>query len=791
MCDGWEFTASWSDEFAIGHGEHDQVRLPHTTAELALHYADETAYEMISGYRIPVPADPARDGRRVFVTFDGAAHEATVFVDGQEILVHRSGYTAFTVELTSFLAEGEPVWLAVRLDSRESLNQPPFGHVVDYLTFGGLYREVWLDVRETSHIADIFVHTPTLNRVVSEITVEQPSGADRVTIRVIDAAGSVLTEASRAAPQSSDPTLVVESEVRDAGPWSPESPTLYTVEVVLAHGAVVLDTKLVRFGFRVSEFRADGFHLNGVPYKIRGLNRHQAYPYVGYAMPASLQRHDAEVLKNELQVNAVRTSHYPQSQHFMDACDELGLLVFTEIPGWQHIGDEEWKKVAVENTREMILQYRNHVSIVLWGVRINESGDDHDFYTRTNALSRELDPTRQTSGVRFLWRSELLEDVYTFNDFSHTGDNRPLLPRPLIHPDRRKAYLVGEFVGAMLPVKSFDAPSLHLEHALQFANVLNAVEKDDRNAGSFGWCMTDYYTHGDFGSGDRIGYYGVMDMFRNPKLTASVYSSAGEGAPVLDIASNMLIGDYRESRLGDNYIFTNADSVRFYKNDTLIKEFVPGSRRWRHLAHPPILVDDSIGDALAQGEGLGRARAEAIKSSIMDVQRYGQKIPFSRVLLAAGRLLRWGISPRRAIRMYLTYVESWGASALEYRFEAVRDGRVVATVEKSSRPGLRLAASSSSAVLTEGATYDVVAVRVQVTDPHGNIAPYAQLPLTLHLEGPAELIGPAVVVSEGGRCGTYVRSTGEVGPVTLTISTPGVDDVVVDLEVRSMDEVSA
>ena len=106
---------------------------------------------------------------------------------------------------------------------------------------------------------------------------------------------------------------------------------------------------------------------------MRGLNRHQSYPYMGYAAPESLQREDARILKEELCCNAVRTSHYPQSQYFIDECDRLGLLVFTELPGWRHIGDERWKEQACENLREMILQYRNHPSIVLWGVRINEA----------------------------------------------------------------------------------------------------------------------------------------------------------------------------------------------------------------------------------------------------------------------------------------------------------------------------------------------------------------------------------------------------------------------------------
>lgn len=100
---------------------------------------------------------------------------------------------------------------------------------------------------------------------------------------------------------------------------------------------------------------------------------------MGYAAPASMQIFDADILKRELGVNAVRTSHYPQSQDFIRRCDEIGLLVFTEFPGWQHIGDEEWKRQAVQNLKEMIVQYRNHPSIILWGVRINESQDDDVF----------------------------------------------------------------------------------------------------------------------------------------------------------------------------------------------------------------------------------------------------------------------------------------------------------------------------------------------------------------------------------------------------------------------------
>ena len=118
-----------------------------------------------------------------------------------------------------------------------------------------------------------------------------------------------------------------------------------------------MDERIDRIGFRRAEFKKDGFYLNGKKIKLRGLNRHQSYPYVGYAMPKSMQQLDADILKRELGVNAVRTSHYPQSHYFIERCDEIGLLVFTEIPGWQHIGDAAWKDQAVENVRDMVKQY--------------------------------------------------------------------------------------------------------------------------------------------------------------------------------------------------------------------------------------------------------------------------------------------------------------------------------------------------------------------------------------------------------------------------------------------------
>ncbi|MBZ0297218.1 MAG: glycoside hydrolase family 2 protein, partial [Anaerolineae bacterium] len=177
--------------------------------------------------------------------------------------------------------------------------------------------------------------------------------------------------------------------------WSLNNPARYGLwtELQLADGNTD-DNGAFPFGFREAEFRDDGFYLNGEKINLIGLNRHQTYPYIGAAAPKRLQEKDADIIKHELGCNIVRTSHYPQSPHFLRRCDEIGLLVFEEIPGWQFIGDEDWQGISLRDVEAMIKRDRNHPSIVLWGVRINESQDNTAFYTRTNELAHQLDPTR-------------------------------------------------------------------------------------------------------------------------------------------------------------------------------------------------------------------------------------------------------------------------------------------------------------------------------------------------------------------------------------------------------------
>ena len=761
---GWEFAGHFTPEFAAGgQTAAETVNLPHTCRRTPFDYFDEGIYQMDCGYRKSVLLPASAENKRIFLIIGAAGHSAQVYVDGKPCGErHNCGYTSFTRELTGFITPGQPALLSIEVDSRESQNLPPFGHVIDYMTYGGLYREVRLEIRDRCHISDIFAKPEKSGRLQVECRAEGTPDAVRHTL---------FLEGNKVCEVTSETPDQCALDVPEVKLWDIDRPTLYTLVSELMQNGEVTDRVEMRIGFREAIFQKDGFYLNGRKIRLVGLNRHQSYPYVGYAMPASMQRYDADILKKELGLNAVRNSHYPQSPHFIDRCDELGLLVFTEIPGWQHIGDEVWKQQAIQNTRDMVTQYRNHPSVILWGVRINESGDDDEFYRRTNQTAHSLDPTRQTGGVRCIKKSSLLEDVYTYNDFVHDGTNAGCEPKKAVTSSMKKAYLISEYNGHMYPTKTFDSEEHRLEHALRHVRVLDSVWSHRDIAGSFGWCFFDYNTHRDFGSGDRICYHGVCDMFRNPKLAAHAYSVMQDEIPVLEVSSSMDIGEHPASNRGRVYIFTNADSVRFYINDVFIREYRHSDSEYKNIPRPPIEVTDYIGDRIEKGENFKKKQAGYVKDILNESTRFGMSaLSVSSKAKAAWLVLRYGMRFGDAYALYGKYIGNWGDKATVYRFEAVRDGKVVRTVSKTPFGSLSLKAVPSGTELTEGETYDVAAVRIEMTDQNGNRLPFFNEAVTADITGAAEIIGPKTVILRGGSGGTYIKTIGKSGEAALTLA---------------------
>ena len=782
--EGWLFAPTFDPALVRPECQPEltPVRLPHTVKVLPYNYCNENEYQRLCGYRREFFAPKEWEGRTVLLTFGAIAHDATVFCNGRRLFHHGCGYTSFTVDLTCALRLGQKNVVAVRCDCREDLNIPPFGGQMDQLTYGGIYRAVCLDIKEPAYLRDVFIEAKAAGdfRIYSSTVGETVGCTLQAEIR---------SPAGSRALYNGVLSLPITGTLNGVHPWSVEHPTLYTLTVRLIRPGTgglpdrVLDEQTLRVGFRTLQFVAGGLYLNGQRVELRGLNRHQSYAYQGYAMPDSIQRLDAQILKKQLGCNAVRTSCYDPA--FLDACDELGLLVFAEMPGWQHVGDDSWKAQALQNCREMVCQCRNHPSIFLWGARVSGSADDEAFCKRTNEAIHRLDPTRPTGGTHQRRKGLLLEDVYAYNDYSYRGRGTGCEPRAAVTPDTRKGYLISEFGGQQFPTKAFDDESHRLMHALRIAAVLNDTIAQQGVAGSFGWCMADYNTHREFGSGDRICYHGVLDLFRNPKLAAAVYASQKiPRAPsdiVLEVSSGMVLGDLPEGMAGACWVFTNAESLRLYRDNDFVAEFAPDRRgRFAALPHPPIEVNDFVGSLLEKYEGLDHAVAPQVAAILNEMRRDAMELsPLSRA-----RMLSLRLSWNDLVQMYYKYIGVLGSPSAVYRFEAVWHGRAVRTVVREPVQSVRLECTVHNPLLTDGPTWDCAAVSLRAIDQNGNLLPYCSEAVQLWVEGPLQILGPSVVPLRGGMAGTYLATTGEAGPAVLHCRMEGALDTHAALVVR-------
>jgi beta-galactosidase len=737
----WRYAPEWRDEWArrpfVASDGAAIVDLPHTNRMLPFNDFDELSYQFVSCYqkRLSIPR-PSAAGDLAFLDFEGIASSAEVYVEGELAASHEGGYTPFAVPVGAWA--GREVLVTVKVDSTERPEVPPFGDVIDYLTYGGIYREVSLRSVPGVFIANVFPR-PRWSSAAADLSASvflacsgKAAFEGRLALSLSRAGHelsrvelSVSLSAPGGEPRSAagdPPSRAFElqfGQLRDIVPWSLTDPALYDLEVELvpaeAPGEAV-DRVSLRVGFRQAEFRPEGFYLNGERIVLRGLDRHQAFPYAGYAMPERVQRRDAEILKRELAVNCVRSSHYPASRHFLDACDELGLLVLEEIPGWQHIGGSEWKDRAVENVRAMIVRDWAHPSIFLWGVRINESRDDHDFYVRTNELARSLDPTRQTGGIRCIEGSELLEDVYTMNDFvMGSGAVALRFQRQVTGLSRNVPYLVTENMGHMYPVRRFDNEERLVEHALRHARVHDAAALHGDTAGAISWVFADYNTHHQFGAGDRVCYHGILDMFRIPKLAAHAYAAQRDLAegPVLEPLTVWARGERSECKVMPLVVMTNCDEVGLVMGDADKGRYRPDRRKWAGLPHPPVVIETDEG--------------------------------------------AWGMAWQDAV--FTGYVG--GKAVIERRF--AKDPVPVA---------LRLEADSVELrAQGPGDAWDATRVVLRLVDRCGNNLSFAFDPVALTVEGPGRIVGPTEFSLMGGVSAVWVRATGP-GRIALRARTP-------------------
>ncbi|WP_457588177.1 glycoside hydrolase family 2 protein [Ensifer canadensis] len=727
------FNANWvfRDGFELAHVHALQtgetVRLPHSAVELPYNYFDETDYQKPFTYQKRFDWRAEFEGREVSLVFDAAMADSVVYLNGKQIIAHKDGYTPFEARLTPHLVRGENL-ITVKIDGSENPEIPPFGGQIDYLCYAGIYRDVWLKVTSPISIANVKIETPDALAETKSVTArvflanpQQHALTGTLAAKIRRKGGGDVAAAS--IKVDGNEVMFTFPDLTDIELWDIDNPVLYALSLKLETQQGE-DVVTQRFGFRTALFTPEGFLLNGRSLKLRGLNRHQAFPHTGYAMGRRAQEKDADILKHELACNVVRTSHYPQSKWFIERCDEIGLLVFEEIPGWQHIGGEAWQKESIENVRRMIERDWNHPSIIIWGVRINESQDNHAFYAETNRLARELDPTRQTGGVRFITNSELLEDVYTMNDFILGNEELPGNNRGrVVLRDRVETtgitrpipYMITEYNGHMYPTKRFDQEQRQAEHVTRHLLILNAVAGDRDISGSTGWCMFDYNTHKDFGAGDRICYHGVLDMYRIPKLAAYAYSSQGDPKDnvVLQPVTFWARGERNIGGVLPLIVLTNCDYVEVKFGEWPAKRIYPDRENYPHLPHPPVVLD--------------------LRS--VTPEEFG----------------------------------TWGRVWREGSFTGYVDGKPVKTLTLPADPvPATLEVIADDTELRAGEN-DAVRVVVRALDQCGNLLPYFEEPVMLSLEGQGRIIGPSEHTLKGGATGFWVEAGEAKGKLELTV----------------------
>jgi beta-galactosidase len=711
------------------------VTLPHTVTPLSWGDWIPSSWEGLWIYRKHFSGAKLMNGR-VLLDFDGVMTNATVYLNGTELGQHLGGYLPWSVELTGSLVPGENV-LAVVVDGRW-LDQPPQGNAqgpasVDYLQPAGIYRDVTLRAVPDTYIADVFAKPTdvlTSPGLSIEATIKAASGGGRMQLLAELLDGST-TVAARAVNVRVGPGTTVASialnRLSGIQLWSPSTPKLYTVRTTLSGANLAPHTVTHTTGFRQASFEVGGFYLNGQRLEIFGINRHQLYPYTGMAAPGRLQQRDAVLLKEVLNCNMVRCSHYPQSPHFLDACDRIGLMVWEEVPGWQYVGDANFYQAFLQDVHAMVTRDRNRPSVIVWGTRLNESASYPTLYAEARNLAYALDGSRQTTGAMSTQSTAGWgEDLFAYDDYHHSSGNAMLAP-----PVAGVPYLVSEAVGAVDGAPTYrwidSSQTLGLQAQLH-AQVHDIARSNPAYAGLLGWCGIDYAS---LVGGARVWanmrWPGVIDTFRVPKPGAAFYRSQVSPAttPVILPAFYWDFGPFSPftGPGPSSLIATNCDRLEIYVGGTLLTTATPDTASYGSLAYPPVVVDLTVSTGTSLPE-----------------------------LLVVG------------------YVGQSQVAQLKMSADTTRD-TLALTLDDASIAG-------------DGT--DATRVTFRALDAYGNQRPYVVGGVTLSLSGPAALVGqnPFDFETYGGVGGAFIRSLpGHSGLVTVTAAHATLGQASVELTV--------
>ena len=600
--DGWEFRKPADTEWT-------SVNIPHTFNLDA--YRQPNYYQGKGLYRRVLTLPKVDPHRRYYLKIDAASKAAEVTVNGKSAGSHAGGYTAFVVDVTDYIQKENIIEITVD-NGRKDIT--PIS--ADFTFWGGIYRDVWLVSTPEQHFRmdnmgsdGVFVSTPEVNGQRGKIQVKGEVTNDAETAVTLEVQNQIYSPQGDLLQTRKQKVKLKAGETREFGYvsdvianpdlWSPETPSLYKVKTQLLNPKTneVIDEKTNKVGFRWFAFDGNkGFSLNGKPYKLRGVNRHQDQAPVGVALDDEAHRRDIRLIK-ELGCNFIRISHYPQDDAIVEMCDELGLLAWEEIPIINIVPDTPGYADNCElNLREMIRQHYNHPSIIAWGymneilltVPLVDSPEWQPCKERTVALAQRLEAalkeedSSRVSVMAFNMTNlynEIgldLEDVVGWNlyqgwyvdkleDFNKwcEDQHRRYPHHPMIisewgaGSDRRLHTTEGRAFDF-----SMEYQQTYVEHYLPF------IEEKEWISGCTYWNFIDFNVAARQESMPRVNNKGLFYNDRTPKDVAYYFKSMWrKDIPVLRIASRdwkVRVG--KEGETQQIKLYSNLPEVELFVN---------------------------------------------------------------------------------------------------------------------------------------------------------------------------------------------------------------------------------
>lgn len=363
--------------------------------------------------------------------FEGANITSDVYVNGEHVGQHVGGYVGFEYDISQWVRKGKENTISVRVDNSYNRDIIP-SQKADFFIYGGITRDVWLSIVPEVNLSRVLISSDSVSNQVAftslKVAVDNAEKLDRgyaIKSVIKDAMdGNVVAELSIPANEYSPDKSYAFPEVTDPKLWSPDQPHLYHVETMIVKGKKVIDRLHDRIGLRWYEFEPYGaFFLNGERLLLRGTHRHEEHAGYGAAMPNSLHRQDMEALK-DMGANFVRLGHYPQDPTIYEACDELGIIIWDELPWCRGgMGGEKWQKNTESLLSKMIIQNYNHPSVFFWSLGNEiywlpdfEGGNDearlNTYLTKLHDMAHELDPQRLTA-IRKYYAGADIVDVFS------------------------------------------------------------------------------------------------------------------------------------------------------------------------------------------------------------------------------------------------------------------------------------------------------------------------------------------------------------------------------------------